>query len=294
MVELARTDRSIIATTDDLDSNLYLLNVENGTLDLRTGTLKAHDPQDLITKLAPVSYDPLATSDLWEQFLMDVMQGNKNLVGYLQQVSGYALTGDTKEHAFFVAHGTGRNGKSTFFDALKDVAGDYMKNTPVSTIMKKNGSNLSNDLAALKGARIVTAFENDGKSQLDLGTVKQLTGGDMVTARFLNKEFFEFRPQLKLFLATNNKPVIEENTPAAWERVKMIPFARTFTREEIDKDLPQKLKGVASAILAWAVQGCLEWQQNGIQEPDEVKEATNEYREEQDVLGEFFLENCEK
>lgn len=292
MVALARSERDIVALTSDFNTDLFLITVLNGTIDLRKGELRPHDPKDLITKLAPVEYNPYAHSDVWDQFLNDIMDGNRGLINYLQRVMGYSLTGDTREDAFFIPYGSGRNGKSTLFGVMREVMGDYAQDTPQRTIVRREGHNQTNDLAALVGARLVTVSETEAGEQLEVSLIKRLTGGDPITARFLNKEFFTFVPQMKIFLATNNKPIVTESTKAIWARIKLIPFTVSFEANP-DKELPEKLRTVAPAILAWMVQGCLMWLRDGLQEPQEVKEATADYQDEQDTLGEFFDERCE-
>lgn len=293
MVKLARSEPEVVASVHDFDTDDWLFNVQNGTINLRMGELTPHNPHQLITKLADVDYDPNASSKLWERFLEDITGERPDLKAYLQRAVGYSLTGVTREEVLFIPHGSGRNGKSKFLEAIKGVMGDYAANTQPRTLLRKEGgSSVSNDVAALTGARLVTAIETESGKELDVSTVKQWTGGDAVTARFLYGEFFTFKPKFKLWLATNNQPGVNEQTVAIWARLKLIPFTVSFAGRE-DKELEQKLEAARPAILTWAVRGCLLWQRDGLQEPEEVTAATEDYRSAQDTLQEFFDEKCE-
>jgi putative DNA primase/helicase len=293
MVKLAETDPTIAATPDQFDTDVWLLNVQNGTIDLRTGELRAHNPHELITKVAARNYDPDASSAVWEQFLADVFQDDAEMIGFMQRTIGYTLTGSTHAHAFYIAWGSGRNGKSTLFGAVGKVLGDYAATTPAQTILHRDrAGGIPNDIAALAGSRMVTVSETDSGMALNVGLVKQLTGGDPVTARFLYKEAFTFQPQMKFWLMTNNKPDIPESTRAIWARIKLIPFENDFTGRE-DTQMDTKLSEAGDAILAWAVDGCLRGQREGLREPPKVHAATQSYKEEQDLLAEFVDETCD-
>jgi putative DNA primase/helicase len=292
MISLARSELTIPVTPDQLDRDPWLLNVANGTLDLRTGKLREHRRTDLITKLAPVAYDPNAGCPTWMQFLEKVMGGDGELIAFLQRVVGYSLTGDTREQALFVLYGTGANGKSTFLATIGDLLGDYAKATPTDTLLVKPGSEgPRNDVARLKGARFVSAVEAEGGKRLAEALVKQITGGDRISARFLYGEYFEFRPEFKIFLAVNHKPVIKSTDHAIWRRIKLIPFTVTIPNTAQDKTLPAKLRAEAPGILGWAVEGCLEWQRNGLGFPTAVVQATDAYRAEMDVFAAFLNES---
>ena len=292
MVELAQSDTRVVASAEDFDREPFLFNVSNGTINLHTGDVHEHTPEDMITKLSNIDYYGRQESDVWGKFIDDITDHDPLLQEYLQRIVGYALTGSMREEVFFVLHGTGRNGKSKFLEALADIMGDYAKDAPSSTFMKRiNGGGASSDLASLVGARLVTTMETGTDRFLDLPTIKQITGGDPVTCRRLYREFFSFRPQLKLFLATNNKPKIEEDSEAIWRRLKLIPFDVSFVGRE-DTRLSDKLYAARESILAWAVEGCLKWQESGLQESDRVKNATGDYREDENELRDFFDETC--
>lgn len=293
MVSLAQSEPGIPVLPDDLDQDPWLLNVENGTLDLRTGILHPHDPDALITKRAPVTYDADAEAPTWMKFLHRILDGDEDLIGFLQRAIGYTLTGRTTERAVFLLWGSGRNGKTTLIETLMHLLGDYAKNTPTDTLMVKRGeSHIPNDVAALKGARFVSASETEEGRRLSASVVKKLTGGDSITARFMRGEFFTFAPQFKVWLATNHKPVIRGDDQAVWDRVHLVPFLVRIPDDEQDKGLKEKLIAEAPGILAWAVRGCLAWQSDdSLKAAQAVKVATSEYRSEMDTIG-HFLEDC--
>jgi putative DNA primase/helicase len=292
MVKLARSEPGVPILPEELDANSWLLNVQNGTLDLRTGDLRDHRKNDLITKLVPVEYDPNARCPLWERFLDRIFNGDKELIGFVQRAVGYALTGSTREQVLFMLYGTGANGKSTFLETLRAALGDYAHHADFSTFIARNINGPRNDIARLNGARLVTAQEIQSGQRLDERLVKQLTGGDTVTARFLYAENFEFKPTFKLFLAANHKPVIRGTDHAIWRRIRLIPFTVTIPDEEQDKDLARKLQRELPGILTWAVRGCLQWQEKGLAAPETVTKATATYRREMDTFAGFLSERC--
>jgi P4 family phage/plasmid primase-like protien len=291
MVTLSDSEEGIRVRPEQLDANAWLLNCANGTLDLRTGNLGPHRPTDLITKVTPVDYDPDMPTPIWDAFLARIMNDNAGLIDFLQQACGYALTGSTRERVFFILHGGGDNGKSTFLGALSEALGDYAQQTAPETLMTRARDGIPNDIARLAGARLVTASESEEGRRLAESLVKQITGGtDKLVARFLRAEFFEFLPQFKLFLATNHKPQIGGTDKAIWNRIRLVPFAVTIPKAEQDAELPDKLRAELPGILAWAVRGCLAWQRDGLSTPPEVLQATAEYRAEEDPLGKFIAE----
>jgi putative DNA primase/helicase len=293
MVALARSESGIPVTVDQLDRNPWLLNVNNGVLDLRTGDLRSHRRQDLMTRFAPVRYDPEATCPTWLAFLDRIMNGNQNLIQFLQRAIGYTLTGSARERVLFMLHGGGANGKSTLLETISTLLGDYAKSTRAETLLVKTyDGGIPNDLAALKGARFVSTSETEDGKRLAEALVKALTGGDTISARFLRGEFFTFRATFKLWLATNHKPTIRGSDNAIWDRIKLIPFEIRIPDEEQDKELPAKLQLEQPGILAWAIRGCLDWQRlHGLGEPLEVRVATANYRQDMDVVA-TFIEDC--
>jgi P4 family phage/plasmid primase-like protien len=308
MIETAGKDGPK-AKVDDFDRDGWLFNVQNGTFDLRTGEFREHRRADLITKMAPVTYDAKASCPHFIEFLAAILDAPNDyeaaleLVIFLQRFFGYTLTGSTREQCFIILHGDGSNGKSTLLNVLRALLGDYCKQTKPDTLMqKKFGEGISNDVAMLRGARMVTAIETNEGRQLDEAKIKEMTGGDPVTARFLRKEFFTFTPEYKIFLATNHKPQIQGMDNGIWRRVRLVPFDVQFWNAakgetgpahlEADKELEDKLKGELPGILNWAVQGCMDWQRYGLPAPKRVIDATAEYRVEQDPLETFLSERC--
>jgi len=278
-----------------LDKHLMAFNTPNGTLSLKTGELAAHDPKWLITKMSNVEYTDTADHPLWDRFLMDIFGGNRDLIRYVQKAVGYSLTGRTDEQCAFFLFGTGRNGKSTFLDVIRDIVGDYAMNIQPETLMVRSSqsSGISSDIARLKGARLVTSVEPNEGVRINEGLLKQLTGDDTVTARKLYCNEFEFKPEFKLWMATNHKPIIRGTDTGIWRRIHMIPFTVQIPPERIDRQLKDKLRREYAAILHWAVEGCLLWQSEGLQMPRAVMDMVREYRREMDVISAFLEDRCE-
>jgi putative DNA primase/helicase len=290
MISLARSEPSIPLKADQLDSDPWLMNVQNGTLDLRTGDLKPHERDDLITKLAPVEYDPDATAPTWEKVLEQVLP-NQAVRDFVQRYAGYSLTGDVSEQILLFLYGTGANGKSTLINALLEVMGDYAKQAAPELLTLKHGAHPT-ELADLKGARFVASIEVEEGKRLAESLVKQMTGGDRIKARFMRQDFFEFDPTHKIWLAANHRPVVRGTDHAIWRRIKLVPFEVTIPEPKQDPKLPEKLRAELPGILAWVVRGCLEWQREGLGEPEEVRSATESYRADMDPIGEFLEEMC--
>jgi putative DNA primase/helicase len=275
----------------DLDTDPWVINCQNGTLDLRTGKLEEHNPADLITKIAPVGYDPVADCPRFKRFLKEVLVEDA-VISFVKRYTGYSATGITRERLFAILYGFGKNGKTTLIELLQDVLGDYAINTDTETILMKKYQGVGNDVAALKGARFVSAAEVEKGRRLAESKVKQLTGSDTVTARYLFGEPFDFRPQFKLWLSTNNKPAVQGADDAIWDRIRLIPFTQRFEGSEADSKLPKKLREEMPGVFAWMVEGCLEWQEHGLGEPESVASATKQYREEMDTLAAFLEDRC--
>lgn len=292
-IALATSEPGIPVLPDEFDRDSMLLNVENGTLDLETGQLRPHSPDDRISKLAPVQHDISATCPRWLAFLSEIFEGDAAKIRYMQKALGYTLTGKTTERAVFFLWGVGKNGKSTLLTVMSVIMGDYHQKTPTETIMaKRNDGGIPNDIAALKGARLVTASETEENRRLNVSKVKDMSGNEELTARFLHGEFFKFRPQFKLWLSTNHKPVIPGNDRAMFDRCKLVPFTYRVPDDQIDKDLEQKLLAEAPGILNWLIDGCLAWQSEGLEPPKSVVDATEQYRTEMDQLAAFFADRC--
>ncbi len=291
MVELAKSERPV--SPDELDADPMLLNTKSGTIDLRTGELREHRRETLITKLAPVEYDPDATAPTWEAFLERVLPGEE-LRRFVRRAAGYSATGDTSEQCMFIHHGLGANGKSTFQEAVSAALGDYAMRTPTETLLVKRSGGVPNDVARLKGARFVTASETEEGRRLAESLVKDLTGQDTISARFMWAEWFDFKPTHALHLSTNHKPEIRGTDAAIWRRIRLIPWAVTIPPVEQDKKLAEKLCGELPGVLAWIVRGCSEWMREGLRAPEEVRQATQAYRAEMDVLAAFLADCCQR
>jgi putative DNA primase/helicase len=292
MLSSAQSEPGIPVEPNDLDKNPWLLNVENGTINLKTGQLLQHNPSDLITKLCSVKYDPAAQAPIWDKFLNTIFDGNQDLIYFIQQAVGYSLTGDTSEQCLFFCFGSGANGKTTFLETISALLGDYSTHADFSTFLSNTNSSIRNDLARLKGARFVCAAEVSADKQFDEVIVKQVTGGDLITARFLYQESFEYRPEYKIFLAANHTPAIIGEDHAIWRRIHLLPFEVRIPEKKQDKGLIKKLKTELPGILNWALEGCLDWKSNGLIIPSEVKEATSSYRNEMDVVSKFINDRC--
>jgi putative DNA primase/helicase len=281
-----------LASPDEFDADDWLLNLENGVLNLRTLEFMPHDPNLKLTKLAPVTYDPDADCPKWKAFLQRIFNGNERLIRFVQRAVGYSLTGSTREQCLFFLYGTGANGKSTFLEVIRALLGDYAVTAEFSTFVADRKGSVRNDIARLHNARLVTAIEVGEGKRFAEELIKTLTGGDTVTARFLYREFFEFRPRFKVWLAANYKPEIRGSDYAIWRRLRLIPFTVTIPPEEQIPDLAEQLKGELSGILNWALEGLGDWLANGLQPPPEVTEATEAYRAEMDIVSLFVQDAC--
>jgi len=294
MIRLARSETGIAIAHDALDQRPMLLTVRNGTLNLQTGKLGPHSRGDLATKLVDIDFDPAATCPTWLRTLDTIFAGDASLIEYVQRAVGYSLSGDTREQVLHLCHGTGANGKSTLLDVFGMLSGEYGQQADFTTFLeRRTDAGPRNDVARLAGARLVRSSEVGENKRLNEGLIKSLTGGDVMTARYLYSEDFEFKPQFKLWLAANHKPVIRGTDYAIWRRVRLIPFEVTIAPEQRDDALPQKLKAELPGILAWAVAGCQQWLEHGLHAPDRVLAATNAYREESDTIGAFIADRCE-
>jgi putative DNA primase/helicase len=292
MLKLAQAEEGIPVATEDLDADKWLLNVENGTLDLHTGELRPHRREDLISKLAPVRFDPAAQCPRWVRFLDEVFAPHPDIPSFIQRAGGYSLTGDTREECLFLNHGAGRNGKGTFLKTMALAMGDYAATADFSTfVQRRDDAGPRDDVANMRGKRMVSAQESREGAALAESLLKWLTGGDLVRARRLYENSYEFDPSWKIWLATNHKPVIRGTDPAIWSRIKLIPFDVSFEGKE-DRTLKTALLGELPGIFNWAIEGCLRWQEDGLQLPASVMDATNEYRADSDQTRRFITEVC--
>lgn len=288
---LARSEPGIPVMPSELDADPWVLNCENGTIDLvGSGELMPHRSEDLITKMAPVEYDPEATAPTFEAALERWLP-SEALRRFVQRVIGYAATGTVMEEILTIFHGVGANGKSTLMNIVMDALGDYAIQAAPDLLMVKRGSHPT-ELTDLFGARLVASVETDEGRRLAESLVKQLTGRDKIRARRMRENFWEFDPTHTVFLSTNHKPEIRGTDHAIWRRIRLVPFDVKIPEEEQDKRLPAKLRHELPGILAWIVRGCLEWQREGLGEPDEVRAATEGYRSAMDVLAAFITDRC--
>jgi putative DNA primase/helicase len=288
MIDVAKSFSSIALGHDNLDTDPWLLNVDNGTIDLRTGLMREHRRDDLITKMALVIFDPNAKAPTWDAFLDRAMGGSQDLVSYLQRMIGYSLTGAILEHVVAFMFGGGANGKSTLLAAIHAMLGDYATPAPRGLLFRSRNERHPTALATLHGRRFVTCSEIEEGQAFDEALVKDLTGGDPIECRRMREDFWSFTPSHKLFLAGNHKPTVRGDDEGIWRRIRLVPWIITIPESERDTNLPSKLRAELPGILAWAVRGCMAWQSNGLDEPAAVKLATSKYREESDTLGEFF------
>lgn len=301
MLDQARS--YVFSRPDELDQNPMLLNCRNGTLDLADDMLRLreHAQADLLTKLCAMPYLPSAACPIWERFLLEIFDGDEELVAFVQRALGYSLTGQTKEQVIFICHGTGSNGKSVLLETVAAILADYMKRSPAETwISKPVSGGPSNDIAALAGARFVSVIETEHDHKLAEALVKQATGGDTMTARFLHREFFTFTPTFKLWFSTNHKPRIRGADYAIWRRIMLLPFRVTFADEEQaetgqrirDPNLRDKLVAEYPGILAWMIRGCQAWIEEGLRPPQVVMDATEGYKDSSDNVSAFVRDAC--
>jgi putative DNA primase/helicase len=290
MLSLAQSELPILP--DELDQNSWFLNCPNGTLDLRTGMLFNHRRQDFITKLCPTEFNRTAETYDWDRFMEEV-HNHEDLIRWCQRWYGYCLTGDVREHVLPIYYGCGANGKSTEIEAYMNALGsDYaMKAPPDLLLLKKNDSHPT-ERADLFGKRFVACVEAGDGRKLNEPLIKELTGGDSIRARWMHENFWEFRPSYMVILCTNHKPVVRGTDNAIWRRLRLNPFGQVFTEAQQDKGLSEKLQACAEGILAWAVEGCLDWQKNGLGTAADMTDATLKYRSSQDVVGSFIADRC--
>jgi putative DNA primase/helicase len=288
----AQADRAFAVTSEIWDTDTWLANTQSGVVDLRTGQMRPHDPADFITKITSTA--PSGGAPTWLKFLERVTGGDQELIDYLQRVAGYCLTGSTQEHALFFLYGTGANGKSTFLNAITRALGDYHRTAPIETFTSANSDRHPTDLAALRGARLVTSIETEEGRRFAESRIKTLTGGDPIAARFMRQDFFEFVPQFKLIIAGNHKPGLRSVDEAIRRRFNLIPFTVTIPPQERDDTLGDKLQLELPGILAWIVEGCTIWQEQGLNPPRVVTDATAAYLESEDAVAAWLEDCCER
>jgi putative DNA primase/helicase len=289
--KFARSDRTFAVTIEAWDQDPFLLGTPGGTVDLRTGTLRPATPADRITRQAGSAPNASAACPLWLTFLKEATGGDADMVRFLQQWAGYSLTGDTREHALVFVYGPGGNGKSVFLNVLTGILGDYATTAAMDTFTASKGDKHPTEVAMLRGARLVTASETEEGKAWAESRIKQLTGGDPISARFMRQDFFTYTPQFKLTIVGNHKPVLRNVDDAAKRRFNIVPFTRKPANP--DRELEAKLRAEWPAILSWMIAGCLDWQKNGIARPASVVEATDAYFSDQDLFAQWLDDECD-
>jgi putative DNA primase/helicase len=292
MIQLAASELNIAIRAGDLDSDPWLFNVTNGVLDLRTGNLLPHQPEHLISKLAPVTFAPAAVCPVFDQFMGRIFAGDTALIEYVRRVLGMCLTGDVTTQHLWIAWGEGCNGKSTLLGVVQRIMGDYVGSAPESLLVATQRMEHPTELADLQGRRLVIAGETEASAKWRLQLMKRLSGDRTIKARRMHQDFFEFQRTHKTIVVTNHKPRVEEDSTAVWRRLRLIPFTVAIPEAERDERLLEKLWNEASGILNWLVAGCLAWRRDGLGEPKAVSDATQTYRQESDPLADWMAEHC--
>jgi putative DNA primase/helicase len=293
MIWLARSEPRVPAHLVDFDADGWLFNINNGTINLRTGELQPHRREDLVSNLVDVSFDREADCPLWDGFLWRVTDRSVDLYNYLRRFIGYLLVGDTSEQTLHFLYGLGANGKSVFCEVLMRLLGEYAVAVSPDLIMLRRHGGIPNDVARLRGVRAALMNETTQGARFDEAKLKDLTGGDTLSARFLHQEFFDFQPTHRIVIRGNHKPAINGTDEGIWRRLRLVPFVVTIPEDERDHQLLSKLQTELPGILNWAIAGCLEWQRDGLKPPPVITSAVQAYRDESDTLGRFIDEHCE-
>ena len=293
VVRMASADRRHALTPEQLDTDPFLLNTPGGTVDMRTGKIQAHRREDLLTKVTAVTPDHEADAPTFWRFLDAITCGRQALQDFLQRVFGMCLTGDTRDHVLLFFLGSGANGKSTLLDLMLHVMGDYARQILSELLLEQRGESHPTGLANLMGVRLAVASELAEGQAWNEARIKSLTGDERISARFMRQDFFEFRRTHKLIVSGNHKPTLRSIDDAVRRRLLLVPFDAHFAGDQVDRDMPAKLRAEAPAILAWAVRGALAWQSGGLCPPAEVTDATEDYLLAQDTLGEWIAQACD-
>ena len=291
VLNLAGTEDGIATAHGDLDADPFLLNCTNGTLDLRTGELRAHDPDDLITKVTRAAYDPDARGDAFAAFL-ELVQPDPAMRSFLARLLGHALEGRVTEHILPIFYGAGANGKSTLSTAAVMALGDYAGPADADLLTARSWDAHPTGVADLCGLRLARIDEGDKGRQLGEGTVKRLTGGDRLKARRMREDFWSFDPSHTFLMLTNHKPAVTGTDEGIWRRIRLVPWDVIIPLEQRDLNFGDRLIPELDYILTWLVGGYGQWKAHGLDEPAAVAEATAAYRGESDALGRFLAERC--
>jgi P4 family phage/plasmid primase-like protien len=292
-LQMLKSILGVSVSVNDLDADPWMIGTADGMIDLQTGRPITPDRAKLITKMIGTVHDPDATCPTWEKFLGTVTAGDTELIGFLQSAIGYTLTGSNREQCLFFLHGSGCNGKGVFSETIKRLIGDYGQTAPESLFTKDRNQSATNDVARLAGCRMAIAAELEEGACFAESRIKSLTGGDTITARFLHQEFFDFRPSHHFWISGNHKPTVKGSDLGIWRRIRLIPFTVRISDAEKDPNLADKLAEELPGILNWALEGCMRWQRDGLKTPRCVADATEEYRIEEDVIGQFLAERTE-
>lgn len=288
----AKVDRRVAVSASKWDNNPFLIATPDGTINLRTGEQREPWPDDMISRLTAVGpSDPGDECPMWLQFMNEACAGKQDQVAFLQKICGYALTGDTREHALFFIYGPGGNGKSVFLNVLTGILGDYSVTAPMEAFTTSKNDRHSTELAMMAGARLVTASETEEGKRWAEAKIKSLTGGDKISARFMRQDFFTYKPIFKLLIVGNHMPALGTVDDAAKRRFRLVPFENKPATA--DKELETKLRAEWPAILRWMVDGCLLWLKEGLNPPASVQAATNTYFSDQDIMQQWLDERCE-
>lgn len=291
MLDRAKSELPVIPA--EFNKHLYLLNCNNGTLDLRTGELRDYSPYDMLTRCLKTDYDPLAVCPKWEDFIQGIFDQDAALIQFMKESLGMSLCGDTSEQCLFICHGSGSNGKTTMLETVRIIMEDYGLAANIETFQVRKNQGIGNDVAELYGARFVTASENTMGSRLNEAFIKKATGKEPLRARRLHENEFQFMPEFSIWFAVNHKPVVKDTSKGMWRRVHFIPFAVTIEGDKLDKHLGEKLLNESEGILAWLVQGHIDWHKRGhLEAPETVLEATKAYRAEMDIVAQFLKLYC--
>tara|TARA_B100000131_G_scaffold278395_1_gene282855 strand:- start:4383 stop:6623 length:2241 start_codon:yes stop_codon:yes gene_type:complete len=292
MMRMARSERNIPVAMDELDCDIWTLNTPNGMIDLRTGDIKPHDPKKLCTKMTAASYEPSTKTPVFDAFMEQIFQGDEDLIKYVTQALGFSLTGSVKEHVFFFCYGTGANGKGTLLNLTMDIMGDYSAALPEGMLEARAHDKHLAELIMLKGLRMAVGAETQEDRRLNEARMKNLTGGDPITADPKGGAYVTFKPTHSMWISGNHKPKIRGTDNGVWRRMKLIPFKMQVPTDQLDKDLGKKLWAERDGILAKLVEGCVSWYRDGFHECKAITAATEAYRKEEDSFGAFILDKC--
>ena len=280
----------LLSGIDEFDADDLALCALNGWVNLETNKIYEPDPSKKFSLSCAANYSPTNSADLWRNTVSEVFKHNQSMINYFQTAVGYSLLGDNREQVMFICHGSGANGKSLLLETIREVIGSYGQNVPISALMsnKANSGGANPEIARLRGVRFALASETERGQRWSANRIKQLTGGDTVAARALYKDITEFKSKATIWVACNHKPEVDASDSAMWRRMRLIPFSRVFSADEQDPDLSTKLKKEHDGILTWMLQGLGMYKQQGLIEPEEVMQATSQYRDEMDSVKRFL------